>query len=66
MCAINEFDLSRAILQDKPAFEPFALPDRSPDAVYADDPAFRQMQLLVRWYGFSLTFPQAGVYSEKR
>ena len=28
MCDISEFDLSSAVLQDKPAIEPFAVPDR--------------------------------------
>ena len=36
--------------------------DRIPFAVYADDESARPMQLLMRWYGFCLTFPQARVY----
>ncbi len=37
--------------------------DRIPFAVYADDESRRPMQLLMRWYGFCLTFPRARIFS---
>lgn len=38
--------------------------DRVPYAVYMDNPKERPMQLLTRWYGFSLTFPKVKIYGE--
>ena len=38
--------------------------DRIPYAVYEDDERTRPMQLLMRWYGFCLTFPRARIYGE--
>lgn len=38
--------------------------DRVPYAVYMDDTSERPMQLLTRWYGFSLTFPETAIYGE--
>ena len=36
--------------------------NRIPFAVYEEDESQRPMQLLMRWYGFCLTFPNARVY----
>lgn len=38
--------------------------NRMPYAVYADDESARPMQLLLRWYGFCLTFSDAQVFGE--
>ncbi len=38
--------------------------DRVPYAVYEDNPSSRPMQLLTRWYGFSLTFSDSRVYGQ--
>ena len=39
--------------------------DRIPFAVYEDDESERPMQLLMRWYGFCLTFPRARIYGDE-
>ncbi len=38
--------------------------DRVPYAVFEHDQDHRPMQLLMRWYGFSLTFADVRVYGE--
>ena len=39
--------------------------DRIPRAIYADDPNSRPMQLLMRWYGFCLSFSEVRIYGEE-
>ena len=39
--------------------------DRIPRAIYADDPNSRPMQLLMRWYGFCLSFSEVSIYGEE-
>ena len=39
--------------------------DRIPQAIYADDPKSRPMQLLMRWYGFCLSFSEVRIYGEE-
>ena len=39
--------------------------DRFPFAVYEDDESERPMQLLMRWYGFCLTFANARIFGEE-
>ena len=39
--------------------------DRIPFAVYEEDESKRPMQLLMRWYGFCLTFPHARIYGDE-
>ena len=55
----------RDVWQGKPILVRMGENDRLPFAVYENDECTRPMQLLMRWYGFCLTFADVRVYGEE-
>ena len=52
--------------QGKPIMIRVGENNRLPYAVYLDDENTRPMQLLMRWYGFCLTFSDVRIYGDER